>query len=850
MSSTATKKELVDFLWEWAENHNDWGKLLIYKIVTTECSLSSVHRQEIFNYFLQSIGQHTGLTAVTNSKPTYSPTDKVIEISKLSEVTGVNRLAKNQTIMFGKNLTAVFGENGTGKTGYGRILKSLGFSYDPNNKILHNIYGTVENKSAKIDYFINGTPNSFTWDGTNNNGDLANISVFNNNCVQISLSDRQLIVSPIGFHLFNLVTTELAELNRLLTQKIAQHPTALACLPFLTVGTPQQTFVANLSGSSSQQKIDELSSFTDSHEQDLKDKEAELMALNKALLETEIKNYRNSITELKLLANHMRGAQTGFNAAKWLALIDLNKEIATLEAQEKKGIKEVAETNGITFYETPQFHSFIKAAEDYIKVIDKPEYPAEDDTCVYCKQPLEITAKELLKSYRTLLNDKTQENLQTLKNRKKGLVDLVATIDTNLILHQHTFGANDDQTAKQPSEIAEYNEVLGALKECFVKGEVAVDSTFAFDYVKYIKFIEDKETEINAILKVKSDSLANINTKETELKNKISELKDRKLLSTKVQEIKDAVANHKIVSVLNANVNTFNSSSLSRKTTQAREELVASNFSAIFKAELSTLRKSHINIDLNLSTDRGNSKLLHRIGAHTLTDILSEGEQKAIALAEFLAELQLDNVKAPVIFDDPVNSLDHHIIDDVARRLLKLSAERQVIIFTHSVLLFNSLIYFSKQPLNKAIHCKLYNSKNEYNETGFITEADEEKNSVKDYLSKINVIINNTPKDRPEAEVAEDGYGYLRSAIELFVEHEIFCGTVKRYQKNIALTQFVKVDGALLNSHKEKLNEIFERCCGFIKGHSNPEEIYHDPTIAGLKADFDEFKAIRDVFPK
>lgn len=88
----------------------------------------------------------------------------------------------------------------------------------------------------------------------------------------------------------------------------------------------------------------------------------------------------------------------------------------------------------------------------------------------------------------------------------------------------------------------------------------------------------------------------------------------------------------------------------------------------------------------------------------------------------------------------------------------------------------------------------------------------------------------------------------MRSAIELFVEHEIFQGTVKRYQKNIALTNFVKVDGALLDTHKDKLNEIFERCCGFIKGHSNPTEIHNDPTLAGLKLDFDEFFFIRDQF--
>ena len=77
---------------------------------------------------------------------------------------------------------------------------------------------------------------------------------------------------------------------------------------------------------------------------------------------------------------------------------------------------------------------------------------------------------------------------------------------------------------------------------------------------------------------------------------------------------------------------------------------------------------------------------------------LSIDQQKAIALAEFLTELQLEKIKAPVIFDDPVNSLDHNIIDEVARRLMNLSSERQIVVFTHSVLLFNSLLFFSNQP--------------------------------------------------------------------------------------------------------------------------------------------------------
>ncbi|MDD2623936.1 MAG: ATP-binding protein, partial [Candidatus Riflebacteria bacterium] len=214
-STTTNKKEIVDFLWDWAGN-NDWAKLLVQKVVSNENNLTPEDREEVFKYFLQSIGLEKDLPSLTFAKPTYSPESKTIVLSTLSEVTGVNKLAKEQTIQFAPNLTVVYGENGTGKTGYGRILKALGFSYDQNNNILSNIFASSEPQSAKIDYKANGNDTTFTWSGNNRNDDLASISVFNSNCVQISLDgSRQLIVSPIGFHLFNLVSSELGALDNL-----------------------------------------------------------------------------------------------------------------------------------------------------------------------------------------------------------------------------------------------------------------------------------------------------------------------------------------------------------------------------------------------------------------------------------------------------------------------------------------------------------------------------------------------------------------------------------------------------------------------------------------------------------
>ncbi len=205
---------------------------------------------------------------------------------------------------------------------------------------------------------------------------------------------------------------------------------------------------------------------------------------------------------------------------------------------------------------------------------------------------------------RRLLNDNTQKNIQKLKQSKENLINQVTQIEIPLVIHHPTFGFDDKQQAIQPNEMSEYNRALGAYKATFIKDEIAETSIFSFDYLKYITFLTNKEKEINDSLYSKTESLNNLTVKEKELKSHISELKARKVLSSKILEVEAAIKNHKILSALNSNSNAFNTYSISQKTTQAREALVEKNFEQLFEDELKSLRKSHIKINLNLKTSK------------------------------------------------------------------------------------------------------------------------------------------------------------------------------------------------------------------------------------------------------
>lgn len=71
--------------------------------------------------------------------------------------------------------------------------------------------------------------------------------------------------------------------------------------------------------------------------------------------------------------------------------------------------------------------------------------------------------------------------------------------------------------------------------------------------------------------------------------------------------------------------------------------------------------------------------------------MLSEGEQRARALAHFLTEVPLTDGSRPIIIDDPVFSLDRDRGAKVAERLAEEAKSRQVVVFTNDIIFFNEL---------------------------------------------------------------------------------------------------------------------------------------------------------------
>ena len=85
------------------------------------------------------------------------------------------------------------------------------------------------------------------------------------------------------------------------------------------------------------------------------------------------------------------------------------------------------------------------------------------------------------------------------------------------------------------------------------------------------------------------------------------------------------------------------------------------------------------NSPYKVSIDTGDGK------RYKLEDILSEGEQRIVALAAFFADATGRDELTPIIIDDPISSLDLNYEDSATKRIVELAKERQVIVFTHRI---------------------------------------------------------------------------------------------------------------------------------------------------------------------
>lgn len=285
---------------------------------------------------------------------------------------------------------------------------------------------------------------------------------------------------------------------------------------------------------------------------------------------------------------------------------------------------------------------------------------------------------------------------------------------------------------------------------------------------------------------------------------RIAMLAEELELSARVRlgEIKGAVlesiAKHEVARKLQRCIDRLDTRVISRKSTELSRTIASQELADALNDELKSLKVHEIHVVMKPESPGGKTKyklVLQLPGGGTPAAILSEGEQRAIAIASFLAEIKLGKGRGGVVFDDPVSSLDHRRRWEVAERLAIEAKTRQVIVFTHDIY-FLCILEQKTDELGTELR-KSYIRRTPQGYGVHSQDLPFDLLSTKDRVASLRQMVLRIREARNEGNEDEQRsltsrcYGRLRLAWERGIEEVLLYGTVQRFGEGVS-TQRLK----------------------------------------------------------
>ncbi|WP_417426892.1 AAA family ATPase [Hoeflea sp.] len=790
-------------------------------------------------------------------------------LGAIGPVRRVDRLASDQPpIKFAKKgITLVYGANASGKSGYCRIAKQLCRSVSP-QALKANVYEAAPAEPPEVDlvYGIEGGKperQEITW----RKGDLpplelARISVFDTATARVYVDeDRMIEFLPYELDLYNkLALAAKAQDGKFEAQESAIDTTIRTPLPGgYTEGTAVSQVLTKLIPATvladlpNEAELRALSEWNDEKEAVLQSVSDEIRDDPNVRLRTH-KSAKQELENIKTELSH----HIAFLADDGIAKIkDAHTDMTTKAAAAKAVAEGLGEAMPIPEIGSKSWRQMLLYAREFAgEVFPEGVDPklATGESCVLCQQPLKDAAAARLVKFDEYILGRTASDSQEAADGYAALVNSIKSLRLSTPDQAEAllgvYGGLNDDCQTHADEISKAYDVLASRLEA-VKAMIEAG---AFNEAGAMQAIQSdliaKIDKALAELQAQIEALENADADEERLKaltSQKAELEDTKKLS---QEIEIVVARvNQLVERLKIKEARKQCASgpIARQLTSRRRAILTNTLRTQLENELSTLKLTHIPIDLSDRSDGPNSVIEVGLTAHERvannSDVLSEGEQRALALSCFLAELIEVGAEHGIIIDDPVSSLDHSRMEAVAKRLVVEAATgRQVIIFTHNIM-FHYMMENEARRAKTPCHTEWMSSKGGI-KFGVIDDSGRPNHTkkAKQRIGELAEAKNRLFRDGydPAAQEFRDPltavYTLMRETWERIVEEVLFNETIQRFRPEVMT---LRLEDACYDP-TDDYPAIFEgmKRCSHYSGHDKAADLPQElPAAEDIEAD-------------
>ncbi len=853
-----TKTKADDYLQELANQSEEWLKSLIERVllsrrVPSEEFIDCTYQKFLAAYNLHEKGANESESSSESVPNQTALTNNGFVLKSLQHENGVNALEQGATIPFHQKLTVVYGKNGSGKSGFVRILKKIAGSRTQ-EEVWQNVHNSKSQNrcKAKVVCVSSGSDVIYQWNGESKVAPFDQMAVFDGKCIPIYLNKSLgFSYQPYGFELFQALSTSLQGLQERLAGDIQN---ANNDKPLIDDIFNEQTsigkFVAKITATTKPEDLNKLPIWDSKTQKALTDRTQERKGLQNLDQQSELLQTRHQ--KLKALEDTLVEAQSDLSAQNIRAYFGLAKKFHQLKKKQavKKG--KTLEDYDISEKESDEWEKFIDAGEDYIRIAEHDDYPSDGDHCVYCQQKLSKSAQKLIQLYRELFQEEETSDIEDIEAK---LDEALSELESSAFADNFPYDKSDFEKMLQKRTAA---AAFTALKEADSLAHKLASTLKSKKPQKIqpiktssiVASIRKARIKVETDIKALEETKRNIFKKSQELDKTITELQDIQKFSKHRAQIEKYIKIERWIAkaspLQGSKLNTKPVTDLGKR---AWKELISDSFKDRFQHEATDLDAPGVNLEFR--GEYGSQiRAKNMEGLEGIDQFLSEGEQKAVALADFFAELSMQNEHAPVIFDDPATSFDHDRKERIAKRITKESETRQIVVFTHDLMFASYLHQEVENPNNGEIDtskASFHNLQAQANKIGVVT-ADYYPGSTKfdAVIKKVESRIPSieTLSGEQQMDAIKNAYDLLRGAIEKAVEERIFGGVVKRWSEQIQMRNVAKA-----NLDKDKLTkagELHDKFSGYINAHNQSDEmIQHSmPSIETLKTDIEQVKGI------
>lgn len=621
---------------------------------------------------------------------------RIVKLAAVKELSNVNALADGGGIPFALNgLTVIYGENGAGKSGYSRIFKHACRARDQREPVLPNANLAPKNAGvarAVFEAVIDGTLTELPWQyGSVAPEPLSEIAIFDSACARAYVDNQgDFAYTPSGLDILEGLAAVCGRLKALATEeKVTNTPSDAVYVALMREQTKVATVLSGIPATTKPEHIETLASLSQME----KDR---LALLTKTLAEADPKQKAQALKQktarligLKnrtISAIQVMSDEAILNLRHLIDKSNTAKVAASLAASEFKNTPDQLSGTGDEAWKL-----LFEAARDFSKISHaEHEFPhlPDDAQCPLCQNELGKAGVLRLVHFDAFIKQSSEQAAKDARDIAASAYKVLKAAVLDIAFR--------DGLVEELTEIApELAPQLIEIQQCLTRRQKTTLLAAASEvpWAEITKLPSNPIPRLNEIIEaLNTETLALEATADENVRNKMISEKRELDARVRLSEIKSAVletlAKHEYCKILQKCLDGFDTRAISRKSTMLSETIASQELADALTYELKRLKVDHLQVVMKPESPGGKTKfklVLQLPGGGTPSKILSEGEQRAIAIASFLTEIKLGKRQGGIVLDDPVSSLDHRRRWEVAERLAFESRTRQVIIFTHDI---------------------------------------------------------------------------------------------------------------------------------------------------------------------